>query len=130
MTEAFDRKLVQAVVLDFQTPSISVNAIYRAFARGRRVATIKSEAYRDFIKAAGAELEAQSPGCVAGKFGLTIKLAKSCRIDADNTAKAWLDLLQLHGVVDNDRHCRRLLVEYSDHDVTQLFVISTKGAEQ
>jgi Holliday junction resolvase RusA-like endonuclease len=101
--------------------------MYRAFARGNRVSSIKSKAYRDFIDAAGAELIEQCPGSVAGAYGVKIILQKGCRLDIDNSVKAWLDLLASHGVTDNDRNCQDLHVRRGSHDVTQIWVISTKG---
>ena len=55
MTEVHDRATAQWVSLWFDTKPVSVNAIWRSYARGNRVATIKSQVYRDFIKDAGAE---------------------------------------------------------------------------
>lgn len=126
MTDVHDRATAQWVSLWFETKPVSVNAIWRSYARGNRVATIKSQVYRDFIRDAGAELEAQKPCCVPGYYGISITLAKSCKADVDNVAKCYLDLLALHGVTGNDRLCQRLSVKRSTDDKTNIQVISTK----
>ncbi len=43
-------------------PPISTNAIWRSYARGGRLASIKSEKYRLWIEVAGEMLESQKPG--------------------------------------------------------------------
>lgn len=118
------------VFLEFKTKPISVNAMYRSFARGTRITAIKSSAYRKFSEEAGAELLLQRPGVVAGAYGVKIVLQKGCRLDIDNSVKAWLDLLATHGVTDNDRNCQDLHVRRGVHDVTSIWVISTKDAQQ
>lgn len=127
MTECYERKQAQFVGLFFRTKPVSVNAIWRSFVRGKRVATIKSQVYRDFIRDAGAELEAQKPCCVPGPFGVRIALFKGCRLDVDNAAKCILDLLAAHGVIENDRHCQRLEIWRGGDDRTMVQVISTRG---
>lgn len=127
MTECYERKQSQFVGLFFRTKPVSVNAIWRSFVRGKRVATIKSQAYRDFIREAGAELEAQKPCCVPGPFSVRIALHKGSRLDVDNACKVFLDLLALHGVIENDRHCQRLEIWRGGDERTMVQVISTRG---
>ena len=129
MIEVYPRKTDLAVSLEFRTKPISVNAMYRSFARGRRISAIKSQAYREFIEEAGAELESQSPGCVTGAYGIRISLCKGCRLDVDNAAKAWLDLLAYHRVTENDRNCQKLEIWRGAHETTMVQVISTRGEE-
>lgn len=114
--------------LEFKTKPISVNAMYRAFASGKRITSIKSKQYRDFIEAAGFELAAQKPPCVKGAYGVKIVLQKGCRLDIDNSVKAWLDLLALYGVTENDRNCQDLHVKRGSHEVTMITVLSTKDS--
>jgi len=116
--------------LEFRTKPISTNALYRSFARGSRVTAIKSAAYRKFTEEAGAELLAQRPGSVPGAYGIKIILQKGCRLDIDNSVKAWLDLLAAHGVTENDRNCVDLHVRRGTHEVTQIWIISTREIEQ
>lgn len=125
MTECYPRKEAQYVGLFFATKLVSVNALYRSI-RGRN---IKSKEARDFVRDAGAELEAQKPCCVPGPYALRIALSKSTRIDCDNALKAMIDLLHTHGVVEGDgkRYLRRIEVWFSDNEKTMVQVISTRG---
>ena len=125
MVEVFERKQSQFVGLWFETKLVSTNALYRSI-RGRN---IKSKEARDFVRDAGAELEAQKPCCVPGPYGLRIALSKTTRADADNCLKAMIDLLHMHGVVEGDgkKHLRRIEVWFSDNDKTMVQVISTRG---
>lgn len=129
--ECHDRKTAQAVTLYFSTKPISVNRMYRSFVRtgARFAASIKSKEYRDFCVAAGRELEAQQPHCVPGPYGCRIAVAKGCRHDIDNVAKAFLDLLASHNVTDNDRNCQRLEIWRSDQPQTMVQVLSTRGEQ-
>ena len=109
MTDAFDRKTADRVKL-YLPPPISVNALYRSFAMGKRLATIKSQKYREWIRAAGEMLEAQKPACVPGHYAIGICVPAKTRIDLGNAEKAVSDLLQTHNVVENDRLCERILI--------------------
>jgi Holliday junction resolvase RusA-like endonuclease len=120
------RPLVQNVVLHLPPP-VSVNAMYRTFVRGGRIASIKSERYREWTEYAAAMIEQQNPGRIEGHYGLTIKMPKKCRIDLCNAAKCINDAAQAAGIIENDRLCRKLLVEPGIEDVTVCFFISTKG---
>ena len=125
MTECYERKEAQYVSLFFETKLVSTNALYRSI-RGRN---IKSKEARDFVRDAGAELEAQKPCCVPGPYALRIALSNSTRCDADNCLKAMIDLLHMHGVVEGDgkRFLRRLEVWFSTNDKTMVQIISTRG---
>jgi Holliday junction resolvase RusA-like endonuclease len=125
MTECYARKEAQYVSLFFETKLVSVNALYRSI-RGRN---IKSKEARDFVRDAGAELEAQKPCCVPGPYALRIALSKATRIDCDNALKAMIDLLHMHGVVEGDgkRYLRRIEVWFSENEKTMVQVISTRG---
>jgi Holliday junction resolvase RusA-like endonuclease len=125
MTECYPRKEAQYVSIFFSTKLVSVNALYRSI-RGRN---IKSKEARDFVRDAGAELEAQKPCCVPGPYALRIALSKATRIDCDNALKAMIDLLHMHGVVEGDgkRYLRRIEVWFSDNEKTMVQVISTRG---
>ena len=127
MIEVYPRKAASSAWLTFETQPFSANAIWRSF-KGR---TIKSRKYRDWIVAAGKELEAQAPACVAAPFGIRIALAKSCRMDCDNAIKPIVDLLRHHHVIEGDskKYMRKVEAYHSDHDETVVWVISTKGAD-
>lgn len=127
MTEVYERKTAQFVGLWFETKPISVNAIWRSV-RGRN---IKSKAYREWVEAAGAELEAQQPYCVPGSYGVRIALCKGCRLDADNAAKPFIDLIRNHNVVDGDgpKHLRKLEIWHGVDERTMVQIISTRGEQ-
>jgi Holliday junction resolvase RusA-like endonuclease len=120
------RPLVQCVVLRLPPP-VSVNAMYRTYVRGGRVASIKSERYREWVDFAASMIADQNPGRIEGHYGLTIKMPKKNRIDLCNAAKCINDAAQAAGIIENDRLCRRLLVEPGVEDETVCFFISTKG---
>ncbi len=123
MIDCYPRKSAQAQTLYFETLPFSTNAIWRAF-KGRN---IKSREYREWQKASGAELETQSPACVPGAISVRIKLAKKCRLDADNPIKSYLDLLTAHGVIEGDskRFLKHVECQHSDLDITQVQIIKT-----
>lgn len=119
-------KSVSAVVVRLPPP-ISVNRIWRSFLRNGKLTTLKSEAYRKWEKAAKDMLVGQQLGCVSGYYGLTIKLPRRNRIDYCNAAKCINDMAQSMGIVENDRFCRRLVIEPGVEDVAVCMFIQTKG---
>ena len=127
MIDVYPRKVTQSVWLTFTTPPVSANAIWRSV-KGRN---IKSKKYRDWIIAAGQELEAQSPGCVLAPFAVRIALANTCRLDCDNAIKPIVDLLRAHNVIEGDskKYMRKVEAYYSKHNESVVWVTSTKGAD-
>jgi Holliday junction resolvase RusA-like endonuclease len=123
-----DRREVMSVYLTLPPP-ISTNAIWRSFARGKRVTTIKSQKYRDWITVAGWELESQNPGKIVGSYGMTIKVPRKSRIDLDNAIKAIGDLLQAHGVVGNDRNCSQITISKGVDDQTHVWLIRSQSED-
>jgi Holliday junction resolvase RusA-like endonuclease len=87
-------------------PPPTTNGLFASVGRRR----IKSKRYRSWQKEAGWELQRQRCGCIGGPWEADIALPTDLRGDADNYAKPILDLLVAHGVVDDDRYCRRLTV--------------------
>ena len=128
MMDCHDRKTAQAVTLYFDTKPISVNAMSRTIPGQRFARSILSADYRKLKVNAGRELEAQKPPCVPGPYGCRIAVAKGCRHDIDNVAKAFLDLLAAHNVTDNDRNCQRLEIWRSDQPQTMIQILSTRDA--
>lgn len=121
MIHVFPRPVVQDIILRLPPP-ISTNAIWRSFVRGGRATTIKSADYRKWMVDAGAMLEAQRPGRVEGAYKLSIALPIKCRIDLDNTVKAYSDLLETHQVVANDRLMQRLEVWRGEETETVVWI--------
>jgi crossover junction endodeoxyribonuclease RusA len=95
-----------ALVLLLPAPP-STNNLF--LTRGRR--RVRSPRYRAWLKTAGWELLAQRQGCIGGPWEAHIVLPNTLRGDTDNYSKALLDLLVKHRVVDDDRYCRRLIIE-------------------
>ena len=77
---------------------------------------IKSERYKAWLTEAGWELRRQRPESVVGRFCVTITAhAPDNRVrDLDGLAKAPLDLLTTHGVIEDDHLARSLHIIWSD----------------
>ncbi len=107
------RRVVDSVTVLLPVPP-SVNRIYR---HTKERGPVKSDAYKAWIDGAGWRLQAQRPGRVPGPYVLLLAVPRTSRMDIDNAAKAVSDLLQRHGVVDNDRDAVRVLLEWhAEHD--------------
>jgi Holliday junction resolvase RusA-like endonuclease len=100
---------------------VSVNEIYsRRVGGGLRL----SDAYSAWISEAGWRLNMQRPGRVSGNYQLTLRLPTESGLDLDNGIKATSDLLQLHGVVSNDRWASRIVLEWqSEQPVAMVEVV-------
>lgn len=121
-----------AIVLRLERP-FSTNAMYRSFGRsGKGVTTIKSKAYRDWQAQALGLLATQKWSPVTGAFGLQIKLPKATRIDIDNSAKSFLDVLRKAGVIVDDapKYMRRLeiIIGLANHTVITIKPLETLDA--
>lgn len=102
------RNDADAIILRLPVP-VSVNAIYSP----RKGGGLRlSEAYSTWIQDAGWRLIQQRPGRIAGRYELTVRIPEECGADLDNLIKATSDLLQLHGVVRNDRFADRIVLEW------------------
>lgn len=107
------RRTVEAVTILLPVPP-SVNRIYR---HTRERGPVKSDAYKAWIADAGWRLQQQRPGRVPGAYVLLLAVPRTSRMDIDNVAKAVSDLLQRHGVIENDREAVRVLMEWhAEHD--------------
>ena len=90
-------------------PPTSVNAIWAPrLGGGRR----RAPAYSAGRAAAGGRGHSQPPGRVSGHYQLTLRMPSESGLDLDNAIKATSDLLQLHGVVSNDRLASRIVLEW------------------
>lgn len=125
MTEIFPRKTADIVSLCFGPP-VSVNRMYRAIQVHGRTRNLISYEYRKWKEREGSALESQSPACVPGKFTCLIVVPSNCRHDLDNTAKGFLDLLQSHNVIENDRHMVELTIKRGN--VKDISTITVKKA--
>lgn len=117
------RAPVDRVWLILPTPP-SVNALH-TLARGRM---ILSDAYRAWKEEAGWRLLSQRPGRIVGQYELAIWLcAKETKIDADNGIKAISDLLQAHGVIDNDRKAESVDITWGSPSGALVSVTAVTG---
>lgn len=119
---------------------ISTNALWRPTLRmrtnGKRAPSIsKTAKYEAWIKEAGWTLQAQRPGKINGPYALTIKVSRSFLGDLDNASKATSDLLQRHGVIENDRLAQKIELTWIAADKLPagagmaVMVVACKGAE-
>lgn len=96
-------------VLNLPRPP-SVNAMFRNVPG---VGRVKTTDYKNWIKEAGWMLNAQRPQPIQGDYRLLV-LVGPTRADIDNLTKAINDLLQSHGVVENDNKCQGAHMERSN----------------
>ena len=90
----------------------SVNSMFRNVAGKGRVRT---QRYRDWAAAAG--WDCNGKGKIEGEFDfrLIVSRAKSRKnSDLDNRIKPVMDLLQTHGIIENDSLCQSIQVAYGD----------------
>ncbi|WP_375458868.1 RusA family crossover junction endodeoxyribonuclease [uncultured Enterovirga sp.] len=122
LADIFDpsrRVVTDLVVLELPEPP-SVNALFanvsvarreRARRYGRSLpGRMKSQAYLTWINAAGWLIQAQRPGRISGRYEITIS-AGPTRKDLANLEKALGDLMQTHGIIENDRLADRVTIE-------------------
>ncbi len=117
------RKDTQIVCLRLPVP-LSTNKLWRPTKSGRMTLT---EEYRAWKKDAGWHLCSIRPplGRVTGGYSLRISICPSeTKCDLTNTCKAIEDLLEAHGVIDNDRNCRRLEMNWASAGGVIVTVIS------
>jgi len=117
------RKPSEYVALDLPIP-VSTNALWRSIVVNGHVRVVKSKAYQAWLAEAGYCLNAQKPGMVSSVFGLRMRVANDCRADLDNMLKATLDLLQIHGIILDDKLAQRITIERAPIKGMSLLVIS------
>lgn len=109
------------ITIDLPYP-VSVNAIWRS---GRK-RVFKSKAYRNWLAAAYGQWLVQRSQCrdrhIQGNYGLQIIFnpPDKRRRDLDNLGKVCNDFAQAARIIDDDRYCRRLLLEYGDASTAPL----------
>lgn len=102
------RKPAQFVAITLPRP-LSTNALWKP--RRGRMAT--SKAYEAWKTECGWEIQRQRPGRIDGPYSLTMTLQNGLPLDLDNAIKSASDLLQAHGIINNDRDCRHLECKWS-----------------
>jgi Holliday junction resolvase RusA-like endonuclease len=90
----------------------SVNNLYFNLSRGGRA---KTERYRNWIASARWSLLAQKARPIVGQVRLTILVNHKSRADLENHAKATIDLLVAHGILEDDckKFVRGISLEWS-----------------
>jgi Holliday junction resolvase RusA-like endonuclease len=117
------------IKINLPTPP-SVNRIWRVGAGGRVYIDPKYNAWK---RSAGWELAAQRPGKLphGQQVAVTIRLGRMKRTkDADNCAKALLDLLEAQGVICNDRDVAKLVIERDDTIATGRVLIVARTIQK
>lgn len=136
LAEQWGRREVARVELKLPIPP-SVNALYRnrssvELERARNAGKplrgrAKTDRYRTWLQGAGAALNEQKPGRVAGPYNLTILIPrKQSRADVSNLEKATSDLLQTHGVIDNDRLAETIFIQRVDWGGEMLVTVAAE----
>lgn len=70
--------------------------------------------YAAWKRVAAAEIAAQRPGMIDGRYVLEMLVSTRSGMDLDNTIKPVSDALQDAGVIHNDSLARRIVIEGSD----------------
>jgi Holliday junction resolvase RusA-like endonuclease len=105
------RRETDHVVLVFDAPPGVNNLFANVAGKGR----VKTRAYRDWLETASWQVELQRPGHVSGSYRVNIGVRQATlRNDLDGLLKPILDLLVSCGVTDDDRHLRRIEMEWRD----------------
>lgn len=90
----------------------TVNNLFPTSRTGRRY---KSAEYTRWLTEAGWELKRQQPGHQAGQVRLIYLVPENPRRDLANHEKPLSDLLVKHGVIEDDRKVRALIMLYDDN---------------
>lgn len=90
---------------------VGVNALYKISCRSGHAVMYKSPAALTWIEEAGYILNAQYKKKHKGDVELTLKVFYCGLYDVDSSLKIVLDLIQAHGIVDNDKQVKRLTIE-------------------
>lgn len=100
-------------IVRIPAPPSTNNLFYNASGKGR----VKTDRYRTWLSAAGWSLKEQRPVSVPGRVRISILMRQPrANADIDNRFKAPLDLLVLHGVIDDDKNVCGASIEWADVD--------------
>ncbi len=90
-------------------------SVNNCFANVKGKGRIRTERHRQWAAAAGWDFNGK--GTVSGAFEVRITIDRNTRhilSDIDNRCKPVLDLLQEHRIVENDRYCERVTIEWGE----------------
>lgn len=103
------------IILSHKPPS--TNQLYRNASGGdRKKGRIRTDRYNTWRQAVGWELN-KVHGKISGPYVMQISLCRSMRHHAEdigNREKAVSDILQEHGIIENDRFCEDLRIRWAD----------------
>ena len=108
------RRVVERVILRLPVPP-SANDVWaiRRGGKGLRLA----DTYAKWLVDAGWRVQQQRAGRIVGGYHITLYLPASSGMDQDNSIAAVSDLMQLQGVIGNDRDAEKTdLRWHSEHD--------------
>lgn len=96
----------------------AVNNLFATVKVGKSTRRIRTRRYEDWITEAGIALLLQRPPKIHGPFRLTLTAVRPDRRkrDLDGLAKAPLDLLVKHQVIDDDSLCASILLMWSESE--------------
>lgn len=108
--EQWERPVWQQVTVFLPTPP-SVNRLWTPRADGMH----RSRRYETWRRAAGNAINAQRLGRVPGPYRIVLTVEKKGgqRPDLGNLEKAAGDILQEHGIIDNDRLAEEIVLRWS-----------------
>jgi Holliday junction resolvase RusA-like endonuclease len=121
------RSSCQFVALNLPPP-VSVNDLWKPVKRGAHASMVRSPQYLSWLTEAGYMLNSQRPGMVEGPYALTIKVTGASKIDLGNVEKSVSDLLQAHGVIENDKFAQKITIERAAVEGMSIMVASTREA--
>ena len=106
--------MANSITISIPAPP-SVNRMWRSH-WGR---VHRSPVYLGWIKQAGLHIISQRPQlllrAIPGPYSLIVRLRpRQPAADLDNFLKAIPDLLQAHGLIENDRLCRKILMLWDE----------------
>lgn len=122
---ALGRRVVQGCSFELPAP-ISVNKLWMP---GKQGGIIKTPAYRKWLDEAGLKLNRQAKERIAGHYALYLTVTNKSRADLGNCEKAASDLLQEHGIVENDKLCSFITAQWGKVDGMFVQLLAAKGRE-
>lgn len=116
------RQDADRVVLRLPVP-VGVNDLH-APRKGKPGGVRRSDEYVAWIEEAGHRINQQRPGRIGGRYTLDLGLPRERSFDLDACIKAASDLLQLHGVIRNDRDAERIGLWWQDETPEAVVVVA------
>ncbi len=98
--------------LNIPWPPTANNLFTNVAGKGR----VKSQAYRQWLNAAGLTVRMQRPVPILGRYRLTLIATRpdNRRRDLDNLLKATQDLLKVMGVIEDDHLAQEIRIGWSE----------------